>query len=589
MSAPARAGAAGRGGPVFVRRDLGVALGLFLGAFGLYALPSLGNAFLYDDHEVIFGAPAPRSVGELLAVFGEPHFRGLPYYRPVVRATLLGQRMLHGEAPEPFHAANAALAGTAAALAFGLLRLPAFGVGRVPAALAAALFVAHPLASSAVLPIASGRETLLPAVLALLSTLGFLHGGRAARALAVVSFTGALFGKEASVVLPALFAAADALGLTPDPPGRSPARLAARYAPYAVVLLVYAAIRATLFAGGELALALLEEPAGPAASAAYALQTAWAPETALAYEPELAVWWSFPRLAWGLAATLGLVLVATRSGPSARRRALWWGTWLALSLLPTANVLRQEAPFDERYVFVGWLAFPAVAAIVLESGAVTTRMRRAALLAGAVALALACVTSAGRAATFRDDATFAAQWLRTNPSSPEAHHVLGLLALRDGRYAEAIAPLRAAVRLAPDSAELRHNLGVALLGDGKTAGARLELEAALRLAPDHPEAHNALGMVAVREGRAGEAEAHYRAALAARPGLVEARNNLATVLARRGDVAGAEAELRRALALAPDYADAHRNLALLLAGQGREEEARAHRRAAEAASSGTLR
>ena len=547
------------------RTDLALALALALGATALYATPSLRSGFLYDDHEVILGAPPPRSVTELGRVFLEPHFRGLPYYRPVVRATLLGQRMLHGDVPAPFHAVNAALAGAVACLAFALLRLPAFGVRPAPAALAAALFVAHPIASSVVYPIASGRETLLPAVLALASTAAFLRGGAAFRAASALLFAAALLGKEASVVLPALFALADALRLTPDPPGRAPRGWLVRYAPFVAVLAGYAVVRSALFGGSELRVALLDDPLGPLRSVAFAVQTAFAPRAELAYEPELSVWWSPPRLLLAFAAVAGLKLGVWRAGEPTLRRAVWWSGWFVLSLLPTANLLHQEAPFDERYTFLAWLALPAVAALLASTQWERAAVRQGVSLAAGLAIAACAFLSVERAGAFRDDAAFAAQWLRTNPASPEAHHLLGLLALRDGRYEEAVAPLREAARLAPDSPEVRHNLGSALLGSGKTVGARLEFEAVLRLAPGHPEAENNLGLLSAQEGRPAEAEAHYRAALRAAPDFVEARSNLGAALARRGDLSGAEAELRRALELAPDFEDARRNLDAVLA------------------------
>lgn len=566
------------------REDVALALLLVIGAAVLYAIPSLGNDFLYDDHEVILGAPAPRSLPELGRVFAEPHFRGLPYYRPVVRATLLGQRMLHGDVAAPFHVVNAALAGLAACLAFGLLRLPAFGVRPVPAALAAALFIAHPLASSAVLPIASGRETLLPAVLALASCAAFLRGGGAGRLASLALFAAALLGKEASVVLPALFVLADVLRLTPDPPELRIGAFLRRHGPFVAVLLVYAVIRSALFGGSELRVAVLADPSGPLRSLAYACQTVFAPRAALAYEPEFAVWWSPVRLAVAIVAIVGLKLLVWRAGEPVLRRSLWWSAFFLLSLLPTANLLHQEAPFDERYVFLAWLTFPAVGALLASTCWDRAAVRRSVCAAAMLGIAACAFVSVQRAATFRDDASFAAQWLRTNPAAPEAHHLRGLLALREGRYDDALEPLREAARLAPDSPEVRHNLGSALLGSGKRVGARLEFEAVLRLAPGHPEAENNLGLVAAAEGRLEEAEAHYRAALRAAPDFVEARSNLGATLARRGDLEGAEAELRRALELAPGFEDAHRNLAFVLASTGRDAEAREHYRAADSGS-----
>ncbi len=55
----------------------------------------------------------------------------------------------------------------------------------------------------------------MPAVLALAALAGLLRGGARGRALSVVAYAGALFGKEQMFALPLAFAWADLLGLAP--------------------------------------------------------------------------------------------------------------------------------------------------------------------------------------------------------------------------------------------------------------------------------------------------------------------------------------------------------------------------------------
>jgi hypothetical protein len=117
-------------------------------------LPGLGNEFIYDDHEVIRLQPVPDSAAGWLRLFAEPHFHGLPYYRPVVRVSLLAQKAWHGDRPAPFRAGNVLLAGAAALAAWTLLASRSLGIGARAAWLAAALFALHPVMSSCVYPIA---------------------------------------------------------------------------------------------------------------------------------------------------------------------------------------------------------------------------------------------------------------------------------------------------------------------------------------------------------------------------------------------------------------------------------------------------
>ncbi len=534
---------------------------LALAVLATYA-PGLGNALVYDDHEVIEAQPPLHGLADLARLFREPHFRGLPYYRPVTRATLLVQRTLHGAQPAPFHAVNALLMAAAALVAFALLRRPGLGVRPAPAFLAALLFGVHPVAASCVYPAASGRETLLPALLALVAIYAHLRRGWRWRALATAAFAAALFAKEQAVVVPALFVLADVLGVSDSPPGASARRWLLRYAPLVPVLAAYFAARAALFGGSEWRLAVLDAPFGPALSLLYALQTAFVPFAALAYEPDTAVWWSPARLALALGATAALAAAAARSAPAVRRVALFFAGWWLVTLLPTARLLHQEAPYDERYVFLALLAPLGLAAAVLSQPTLARQARQLALRAGLALAALASLTSTARARFFRDDAAFATQWLRTNPASPEAHHLLGLVRAQAGDLDGALAEEREAVRLEPSYVDARVNLGTTLAMQGRREEARAELEQALRVAPDHPEALNNLGLLLAAEGRLDDAIVQYRAALRAEPAFAEAHNNLGTALARRGDLAAAVQEFESALRLAPDYAAARANLAL---------------------------
>jgi Flp pilus assembly protein TadD len=538
----------------------GAVLALVALVLATYA-PGLANDLIYDDLDVIVAQSAPESARDVARLFAEPHFRGLPYYRPVVRTTLLVQKAWHGDAPLPFHAANLALAAAAGLLAYAILRQPGFGARPLPALLAAGLLAAHPATSSCVYPVASGRETLLPGVLVLAAVLAHLRAGAAARSAAFLAFVAALFAKEQSIVLPPLFVLADALRLGADPPGPSPRRWLLRYAPLALAVAGYLAVRQALFAGGEWRLAVLDAPLGPLFSLAYAVQTAFAPFVALAYEPETAVWWSPPRLALAAAAAAALALALARAG--AVRAAAFLAGWFLLTLLPTAQLLRQEAAYDERYVFLALFAPCAALALVLSRARLGPRARALAFRLATLALCAASLTSFGRAATFRDDETFARAWLRTNPRAPEPHLALGLVRAEAGDVGAAIPLLRQAVALEPGFVDAWVNLGVALAGAGRRDEARGAFERALALRPDHPEALANLGFVLAAEGRLDDAVRHYRASIRLDPRAAETWNNLGTALARLGDAPGADAALREALRLRPGYEDAARNLARL--------------------------
>lgn len=517
----------------------------------VFYLPGVFNGFVYDDYAVILEETRGRGVADLLHVFVEPHYRGLPYYRPVTRFSLLAQKAVHGDRPGLFHLGNAVLAGGAAAAALMLLRSPALGIGAGPALLAAAAFAVHPIASSCVYPIASGRETLLPAVVILAAAAAWLRG-RIGLALALLPV--ALLAKEQAVVLPAVFMWADLCGLAPQAPAR---RLAAwpawarRHAGPIAIAIAYFVARQALFGGGEWRPAILDNPTGPLLSMLFALQVACAPFAALHYEPEVAAWFSAARLAAAGAVVSGLLVAARRVRAPAPRVLLFWGGWFVLVQLPTSNLLLQDARFEERYVFLALLAIPAVAAGIATPLWERPDRRRALAVAGSIAIAALGAVSLGRAAAFRDDVAFATAWIQSEPSAPEPHHMLGLAAAEQGKAEEAIGHYRKVLELAPATPEIHINIASALVTVGRDAEARTHAEEALRIDPGHPEAHLLLGTILDRQGQIDSAIEQYRAALASEPYLAAAHAQLGAALARQGKTGEAAAHLRESLRLDP--------------------------------------
>jgi tetratricopeptide (TPR) repeat protein len=525
----AAAASASRGAPA-PRRLRATAGPLVLALFvaGVHA-PALRAGFVYDDRILIVEPPPPRGAGDLARVFAERHWFNLPYYRPVSRVTMVLQKGLHGNDPAPYHALNAALAVAAALLAFAVFRHPGFGIARAPALVAAALFAVHPVAADCVYPIASGRETLIPAVLSLAALAAWLRSGAAWRALALAAFALALLAKEQAVVLPALFAWADALGVADDPPGRSARRWLRRHAPVVALLAGYAALRGLVLGGegaGGLRVAVFAEPLGPLWSLLYTLQTTFAPFAELVYEPRAAAWLSAPRLALALAATGALALAAATSRGRPRRAGLFFAGLALLAMLPTANWLAQEAPFAERYGLLALAGIAGVAAAAASGREWAPAARRVALAASLAGVLAAAGLSRARAPAWADDGAFYAQWLRTDPEAAQPHVGLGQWFAERGAIEESVAHYEAAIALRPDYAVAHASLGAVLLRAGRAAEAVPRLERAAALAPEDAVTWSNLGVALARLGRSAAAESAYRRALALEPGLAAARRNL---------------------------------------------------------------
>lgn len=166
--------------------------------------------------------------------------------------------------------------------------------------------------------------------------------------------------------------------------------------------------------------------------------------------------------------------------------------------------------------------------------------------------------------------------LLRKPGSPDALHLLGMIALQGGRHDVAVDYLNRAIALNPTFAEYHNSLGEIRRAAGKSGEAATSYRRAFALNPSYAEAHCNLGMLLFGQGRREEALAHLTQALAIKPSLAEAHNNLGAVLQGQGRLDDAAASYLRALALKPNHGDPPNNLVTIVAAyraQGRVQEA----------------
>ncbi len=165
------------------------------------------------------------------------------------------------------------------------------------------------------------------------------------------------------------------------------------------------------------------------------------------------------------------------------------------------------------------------------------------------------------------------QALRLKRDCFDALHGLGMVYIRQGRYADALEPLSAALRVRPDAIEVLSDVGLLLHMQGRLAEALASFDKALALDPAHANALNNRGKLLGDLGRDEEALASYERAVAARPDFAEALNNRGLMLQRFHRHAEALASYERALAVRRGYLRALNNRGAALAELGRLDEA----------------
>ena len=172
--------------------------------------------------------------------------------------------------------------------------------------------------------------------------------------------------------------------------------------------------------------------------------------------------------------------------------------------------------------------------------------------------------------------------VRQSPGNAEYQAFLGASYVEVGRFADAIAPLEAALRLDGRSATAHADLGTALMEQGRTDDALGHFRRAVVLAPRDERMPYNLGNALGRASRRGEAAAAYQRALAINPDFPDAHVNLGSLLSSQGRYQEALPHFERAAALAPDSPFMQNNLGSVLAALGRLPEAVRHvRRALE--------
>src|SRR6185369_2051012 len=165
------------------------------------------------------------------------------------------------------------------------------------------------------------------------------------------------------------------------------------------------------------------------------------------------------------------------------------------------------------------------------------------------------------------------QILTVDENSVSTWNFLGVIALKQRRYAEAEEYTRNAIALAPQWADAHNSLGLVLYDQGQLKEAAAHYRQAVQLNPNFALAHYNLGLTFYDRGLPEEAIEHCRRAVAIQPDFVPARLNLGNALKVIGRLNEAAVEYEAALAIKPEFVEAVHNLASLRWAEGKYGEA----------------
>ena len=150
---------------------------------------------------------------------------------------------------------------------------------------------------------------------------------------------------------------------------------------------------------------------------------------------------------------------------------------------------------------------------------------------------------------------------------------LGFALSGAGRWSEAEAVAREALRLAPKNDDAHYLLGNVLLAQDQAVAAEQAYRQSIALAPEANLTYLGLGDALLAQNKVEEAIAAYRKSIEVVPQYPPAYQSLAAALARQGDQDGAIAAYREAIAAFPFYSEAYADLGQLLVQKNQLEEA----------------
>ena len=162
--------------------------------------------------------------------------------------------------------------------------------------------------------------------------------------------------------------------------------------------------------------------------------------------------------------------------------------------------------------------------------------------------------------------------LRINPRYAPAHNGLGTALNRQEKLDEAVAAYKEAIRIQPGYAQAHYNLGLSLGAQGNLDEAIPAYKEAIRINPKYEIAHCDLGNALHNQGKLDEAIAEYKEAIRINPKYDRAYYCMGNSLSAQGRVDEAIDSFKESIRLNPRFSWVHVNLGKLLDDLGSVDE-----------------
>jgi len=233
-----------------------------------------------------------------------------------------------------------------------------------------------------------------------------------------------------------------------------------------------------------------------------------------------------------------------------------------------SRLLLNEKRTDEFITLIEQANRPIPRSLLLPLGDAYLEKKEAAKAEAAFRLALEqhsddadAILGLAQAAQLKGDASSASSYLdRAKGSvfnSPDTLRRFALVAWDAGRFEEANAALKEAVKLKPDDPAFQVALGTTWLKKPDLVEAEQAFRRALQLQSENSEAQMYLGYTLLLQARYSEARELLEKSLAKQPTVAQTSFYLGLIFQEQGDDAAAVQHFKRALELLPSFTQVH--------------------------------
>jgi tetratricopeptide (TPR) repeat protein len=285
----------------------------------------------------------------------------------------------------------------------------------------------------------------------------------------------------------------------------------------------------------------------------YLLNLIWPLQLAILYPLPDHLHWLHAVAATAAAALFVISWLAWRTRKSCAYVIVGW-LWFLGMLVPVIGLVKVGSmALADRYTYFPLIGIFIAIAFAADDLAARFPSLKKPFAAAAIFILIACVAVTERQLQFwRDSETLFRRDLAVTGDNASARINLGAALETSGRFAEALAEYRAAVRLADDNADAHFNLANLLSKMDQPSAALPEYRRAIALGPNTANYHNGLGTVLTDLGKFDAATNEF--AVAAQLDLENPWPHFETakVLLKTGRDPEAVDELRAALRIAPD-------------------------------------